>query len=127
MVDISYNEQYAGFHDIDGRRVYVKTVDVATLPSLPKWTRFKHKHDICGIHKIVKVDSLAQYTDVRVAGVEDGAVSGPHFFNNLQLFTYADRSNIVYDVSGPWNDYATYTLRVTVYYTRSNDKPGEVN
>lgn len=39
LPDLSYQEQYAGYHNIDGNKVYCKTIDFGTLGAAGSYTR----------------------------------------------------------------------------------------
>ncbi len=107
LPDLSYEEQYAGYHDYDGFKVYVKDIELGAAPSTT--TNRSIPHNIPSVRSIVKHEST----------LTDG--SGGKYCGNI----YSPGDHIRFHVSkeavwvasvGNWQT-SNYKMAIRIYYT----------
>ena len=109
--DISYEEQFAGFHDLDGRKVYVKTIELGNLPG---------KSDLSRIETLIplSIPGFLNAVDMRLRWVyppiKTTLFENANSLTHLMNFSISE-GNIRIIVDGM--DYRAASGRATVYYT----------
>lgn len=110
--DLSFDEQFAGFHDVDGNRVYVKLVDFGRLPN---YASPKQGANIRKPHNLVNIRDVVDFTPFFRS--DDGdlykyAIKGS---GDAYCTICVTRTNIV--VSNNLCDLSSIVLTVAMYYT----------
>lgn len=107
--DLSYEEQFAGYCDVDGKKVYCKVFDWSDFPLTESSS--KKPHNIPNIFRIIKIDSVAMHPNSTVTGTSYhpelySRVGCTDNNQNLQLYHH-------------WPDkkWENYTFRIVLYYT----------
>ncbi len=106
--DLSHDEQYAGYHDVDGSKVYTRTYDLGIMPtnSLNQFT--SHPHEISNFNRLVKMDFIWESGGKYHDGYLTGGSNGSHL---MRCFCDA---TAVYTSQIGWTNHRGI---VTIYYT----------
>lgn len=110
LPNISYDEQFAGFYDRDGSKVYVKTVDFGQLPlgAAASGTIKQVAHNIDNVKRIVHAN-FTWWNSVGAVYCESVTGNGQHTIATV------DKSAVFVTV---WNvDRREWTGEFTLFYT----------
>ena len=105
--NLSYDEQFAGFYDEEGDRVYVRTVLYGTMPNSAAVAR---NHNISNIKRIVNYN-MATWNPQSPHGAH---CSNYYLSSGSYICVTANVDLVRCQVGGDWRD---HTLSVVMYYT----------
>ncbi|MCD7906808.1 MAG: hypothetical protein LUH04_03775 [Clostridium sp.] len=108
--DLSYEEQYAGFHNVDGRRVYTRLVDLGNLANSPNGR--------VDLEVDSGISNLLEVIDLRVR--RKNPFNNSVIFGNLcdlgfaQNFVMKDNKILAITIN---SDCSEHTAVAQIYYT----------
>jgi len=111
LPDLSYEEQFAGYHDIDGNKVYVKTIDLGSLPTTNGATKAISVSDLNIKRMVNNVFYWIGTSNVYIGN------TAHHSVNSLALYYNHVTKEITVMARG---SFGPLTGTVTIYYTRTD-------
>lgn len=109
LPNMSYEEQFAGYYDEEGKKVYFKTVQYGAMPTTSS-TAIARAHNILNIDRIVHFNFIAQRTNSEKTTY--ASIYSAHA--NTSFNVWASNHSIMCNAVGTW---AEQNLTVYLYYT----------
>ncbi len=110
-IDLSYEEQYAGFRDVDGRKVYSKTVELGSYGNSTEMV----SNDIDVAHYISNMHACINYSVISLINSTDNYWVGPGLRSpdGYIIFNVTKQYVKIAIRRSPSN----FSGRITLYYT----------
>lgn len=106
LPNLSYEEQFAGFYDVDGSKVYCKTIEIGTLASSSHTT----PHNIPGFKAFID----AKFRRWNSGGAGSG---GEGNYTTTKYLTYVVTPTSVIVETNQGASWQSLDHRITLYYT----------